>query len=76
MMRNTESTYKTDLLVSSINFSSKSVVIFMDRGFSSLSSFKMVEGETAVMCEGSLIIALTDVCTGCWDHKCQSVKRL
>lgn len=26
------------------------------------------------MCEGSLIIALTDVCTGCWDHKCQSVK--
>lgn len=36
----------------------------------------MAEGETAVMCEGSLITALTDVCTGCRDHKCHSVRRL
>lgn len=36
----------------------------------------MVEGKTAVMCEGSLITTLTDVCIDFWDHKCQSVEVL
>lgn len=35
--------------------------------------FRIVSEEMAVMFEGSLIIALTGVCTGSWDHKCQSV---
>lgn len=37
--------------------------------------FKIVSEEMAVMFEGSLIIALTGVCTGSWDRKRQYVSR-